>query len=155
MEIAEDVENVFAPGPRGQIALLKVRDQGSIEKKRTLMLNLVRVITANKQKVKDDDCEEGTLWAGPSKPVHILILEEAVSRAEVRAGEAPLALAAKGQRWWVARRAFNGFFLLVCCMCHVKRTHSAHVFSRNREHTKAPTTQDIPCCCCTPGCLVW
>ena len=30
--------------------------------------------------------------------------------------------------WWVAQRAFNGFFLLVCCMCHVEQTHSAHVF---------------------------
>ena len=31
------------------------------------------------------------------------------------------------QHWWVARRAFNGSFLLVCCMCHVKRTRSACV----------------------------
>ena len=33
--------------------------------------------------------------------------------------------------WWVAQTAFNGFFLLVCCMCHAKHTHSAHVFSRS------------------------
>ena len=80
VDLAEDVESIFAPGPRGQIALLKVLDQGSVEN-RALMFSIVKAINANKQKMKDDEGEEGTFWAGPSKPVHIRKQDQLVTQA--------------------------------------------------------------------------
>ena len=70
-ELAGQIESIFGPGPRGQIAIIKIKDQGSVQQNRSKMFECVEHSNRLKPQIKGESELQHTLWAGPSKPAHV------------------------------------------------------------------------------------